>query len=45
MQLVPVGLALGIMLTLGGVGVLAFGAYTLARGGRDESGGGLSSPR
>lgn len=41
LQLVPVGLALGCLLALGGLGALAFGVYALARGGRDQRGGGL----
>ena len=40
LQLVPLGLALGIALALGGLGALAFGVYALVRGGRDQSGGG-----
>lgn len=43
LQLVPVGLALGCLLALGGLGALAFGVYALARGGRDQRGGGLGS--
>jgi hypothetical protein len=35
-------LALGSALALGGLGALAFGVYALARGGKDESGGGFS---
>ena len=38
LQLVPVALALGSALALGGLGALAFGVYALARGGKDESG-------
>jgi hypothetical protein len=42
LQLVPVGLAFGIALALGGLGALAFGVYALVRGGRDHrAGGGL----
>jgi hypothetical protein len=41
LQLVPVGLAFGIVLALGGLGALAFGVYALVRGGRNQSGGGL----
>ena len=41
LQLVPLGLAFGIALALGGLGALAFGIYALVRGGRDQSGGGL----
>jgi hypothetical protein len=41
LQLIPVALALGSALALGGLGALAFGVYALARGGKDESGGGL----
>jgi hypothetical protein len=42
LQLVPLGLAFGITLALGGLGALAFGIYApLVRGGRDQSGGGL----
>lgn len=32
-------LALGILLTLGGLGGLSFGLYALLRGGRGQSGG------
>jgi hypothetical protein len=39
--LVPVGLAFGVALALGGLGALAFGVYALVHGGRDQSGGGL----
>jgi hypothetical protein len=41
LQLVPLGLELGMALALGGLGALAFGVYALVRGGRDQSGGGL----
>jgi hypothetical protein len=41
LQLVPLGLAFGIALALGGLGALAFGVYALVRGGRNQSGGGL----
>jgi hypothetical protein len=41
LQLVPVSLAFGIALALGGLGALAFGVYALVRGGRDQSEGGL----
>jgi hypothetical protein len=41
LQLVPVGLALGITFALGGLGALAFGVYALVRGGRNQSGSGL----
>ena len=41
LQLVPVGLAFGIALALGGLGALAFGLYALVRGGRNQRGGGL----
>ena len=39
--MVPLGLAFGIALALGGLGALAFGIYALVRGGRDQNGGGL----
>jgi hypothetical protein len=42
LQLNPIALALGSALALGGLGALAFGVYALARGGKDESGGGFS---
>ncbi len=41
LQLVPLSLAFGIALALGGLGALAFGVYALVRGGRNQSGGGL----
>ncbi len=41
LQLVPLGLAFGITLALGGLGALAFGVDALVRGGRDQNGGGL----
>ncbi len=39
--MVPLGLAFGIALALGGLGALAFGVYALVSGGRNQSGGGL----
>ena len=41
LQLVPLDLAFGSALALGGLGALAFGVYALVRGGRNQSGGGL----
>ncbi len=35
------GLALGILLVLGGLGGIFFGIYALLRGGRGERGGGI----
>ncbi len=39
MELIPLPLALGLLLTLGGLIGLGFGLYALLRGGRGQSGG------
>lgn len=39
MELVPLPLAMGLFLTLGGLVGLSFGLYALLRGGRGQSGG------
>ncbi len=39
MNLIPVALGLGLLLTLGGLAGLAFGIYAFARGGRGQRGG------
>ena len=37
----PQTLALGLLLTLGGLGGLGFGVFALLRGGRGQRGGGI----
>ena len=39
MELVPLPLAMGLFLTLGGLVGLSFGLYALLHGGRGQSGG------
>lgn len=39
MELIPLPLALGLLLTLGGLVGLGFGIYALVRGGRGQRGG------
>ena len=39
MGLIPLPLAMGLLLTLGGLVGLGFGLYALLRGGRGQSGG------
>ncbi len=41
MDLIPLPLAMGLFLTLGGLVGLGFGLYAILRGGRGQSGGGL----
>ena len=39
MELIPLPLAMGLFLTLGGLVGLGFGLYAILRGGRGQSGG------
>jgi hypothetical protein len=39
LELIPLPLAMGLFLTLGGLVGLGFGLYALLRGGRGQSGG------
>ncbi len=43
MELIPLTLAVGLLLTLGGLVGLGFGIYALLWGGRGQRGGGLGS--